>query len=389
MGLKSLSLASLACSLCVVVAACSGGQAVSDQSGGGGRGAGRAGRGASGGGGVPVTTTPVVQKAMPLRMKLIGTVEAIMSVSIRSQITGVLDAVNFKQGDDVRQGQPLFSLDRRPLEATLRQVQATLERDRAQAANARVIAQRYADLAKRGIATQEQVETSRASAAALEATVGADEAAVENAKVQLQYATIPAPISGRTGALAANIGNLVRVNDTAALVVINQLSPIFVSFAVPEAQLPDFKRYIAEGSVLVEAGPPGEPDPVVRGRISFVDNAIDQSTGTIKMRATVQNEKHALLPGQFVNVVVTLTTDPAAVVVPSVAVQTGPNGQYVYVVKPDQTVDMRPVEMSRIEGTEAVIKTGLKGGEVVVTDGHLRLVPGSTVSAKGAEKVAS
>jgi multidrug efflux system membrane fusion protein len=326
---------------------------------------------------------------MPIQVKVIGSAEALSTVSIRAQMTGVLNSVAFKEGADVTRGQVLFSLDRRPLEAALQQTQANLERDLAQAANAKAIAQRYADLAQRGIATREQVETSRTSATALEATVGADRAAVENATVQLQYATISAPISGRTGALMVNAGNLVRANDTTPLVVINQISPIFVSFAVPEARLPDFSRYIAQGSVRVEARPPGDPGAASSGRITFVDNAVDQTTGTIRIKATFSNDDRRLWPGLFVNVVVTLTTDQAAIVVPSAAVQTGPQGPYVYVVKPDQTVDLRPVEVVRTDGADTVIKSGLKTGDIVVTDGQLRLVPGSPISVKGTGKVGS
>jgi membrane fusion protein, multidrug efflux system len=347
----------------------------------------RGGRGQSAA--VPVTTAPVEQKAIPMQVNVIGAVEASSSVSIRAQVTGVLTAVNFREGDDVTQGQVLFTLDRRPLEATLDQVQANLERDLAQAANAKAIAQRFADLAQRGIATREQVETSRTAAAALEATVGADRAAVENATVQLQYATIAAPISGRTGVLLVNPGNLVRANDAASMVVINQISPVHVAFAILESQLPTLRRQMAKGSLRVEARPPGDPAPPSIGRITFVDNAVDQTTGTIRFEGEFPNADRRLWPGQFVNVVVTLETDPAAIVVPTLAVQTSQQGQYVFVVKPDQTVDMRPVEVLRTNGEETVVKSGLKPGEIVVTDGQLRLVPGSAVSIRGAEKVAS
>jgi membrane fusion protein, multidrug efflux system len=338
---------------------------------------------------VPVTTAPVVQRSVPLQVQAIGSVEALSTVSIRAQITGVLNEVDFKEGDDVKLGQVLFSLDRRPLEAALRQAQANLERDLAQAGNANAISQRYVDLAQRGIATREQVETSRASATALEATVNADRAAVENASVQLQYATIMAPLSGRTGALMVNVGNLVRANDTTPLVVINEVSPIFVSFAIPEAQIPDFRRYLAQGSVRVEARATGDTGVAPVGRITFVDNAVDQTTGMIKIKATFPNDDRRLWPGLFVNVVVTLTTDQAAVVVPTVAVQTGPQGRYVYVVKPDRTVDLRVIEIDRVDGTDTVVTTGLKTGETVVTDGQLRLVAGALVSVRGSEKVAS
>jgi membrane fusion protein, multidrug efflux system len=335
---------------------------------------------------VPVTTAPVEERTVPLQLKVIGSVEPMATVSIRAQVTGVLNTVGFKEGDDVVQGQVLFALDRRPLEATLAQARANLERDLAQEANAETIAQRYADLATQGIASKEQVQTSRTAAAALGATVDADRAAVENATVQLQYATIVAPISGRTGALMVNVGNLVRANDTTPLVVINEVSPIFVSFAVPEARMAELRRYLSKGAVDVEAEPAGETGPASRGRITFLDNALDQTTGTIKVKATFPNEDRRLWPGQFANVTVTLTTEPGAIVVPSAAIQAGPQGQYVFVVKEDQTVDMRQVEVLRTDGADTIIKSGVKTGETVVTDGQLRLTPGALVSVKGAEK---
>jgi multidrug efflux system membrane fusion protein len=226
------------------------------------------------------------------------------------------------------------------------------------------------------------VETSRTSAAALDATVGADRAAVENAKVQLQYATIAAPIAGRTGELMVHAGNLVRANDTTPLVVINQVTPINVSFSIPEARLPDLKRYMAAGSLKVAARAPSDDRAPVIGRISFVDNQVDPSTGTIRIKGSFANEDRRLWPGQFVNVVVTLTTDQNAVVVPTTAVQAGQQGQYVFVVKDDQTADLRTVTVARTVGNESIIQQGLTPGETVVTDGQLRLVPGSRVSIK-------
>jgi multidrug efflux system membrane fusion protein len=348
-------------------------QSATPSAGGGGRGAAA----------VPVTTAPVVQKQMPIEISVIGTAEAFSNVSIRSQITGQLERVNFTEGDDVQQGQVLFTLDRRPLELALREAQANLERDSARAENAALIAKRYEDLAKRGIATREQVDTSRTDMSALNATVNADKAAVENATVQLDYATIKAPISGRTGALMVHEGNLVRANDTTALVTINQIMPMSVTFAIPEARLSDLKRYMAGGSLKVTASPPNDDGSPAVGRISFVDNAVDEQTGTIRIKGTFPNADRRLWPGQFVNVVVTLTTDPKAIVVPSVAVQTGQQGTYVFIVKSDQTVEMRTVAVDRASGSETVLASGVQPGDTIVTDGHLRLVPGSRISVKG------
>ena len=332
---------------------------------------------------VPVTVGRVVEKEMPLNVSVVGAVEAFSTVAVRAQVTGELKAVNFKQGDDVREGQVLFTLDHRPLEAALHQAEANLARDTAQAANAKVIAQRMEDLVERGVGTREQRDTARTTAAALDAVVGANRAAVENAKVQLQYATIRAPIAGRTGALMVHAGNLVRANDQLPLVVINQVSPIYVSFGVPEALLPDLRRYMAMRELEVEALPPNEEIAPATGRITFVDNQVDQTTGTIRIKATFPNSNRRLWPGQFVNVRVKLATDASAIVVPTVAVQAGPEGPYVYVVKADRTVEMRPVEVARTAGQETVLKQGVKPGETVVTDGQLRLVPGGRITIKG------
>jgi len=378
--LISLISAGALAAVAIATSACSGEGASVTQTGGGGGGRGRGGDQT-----VPVTVAQVVQKQMPIEIRVIGAVEAYSVVSVHAQITGQLTEVNFKEGEDVKKDQVLFALDRRPLEAALMAAQANLQRDIAQAANAKNVAQRYADLARRGIATTEQVETSQSSSAALDATVEADRAAVENAKVQLQYATITSPIAGRTGALMVHEGNLIRAQDTSQLVVINQVAPIYVSFAVPESRLAELKHFISLGTLAVEAQPPNDQVASSHGHITFVDNNVDQTTGTIRVKATFTNEDRRLWPGQFVNVIVALTKDPTAVVVPTAAVQVGQQGQYTYVVKPDHSVEYRTVVVERTAGLETVIKSGLKPAETVVTDGHLRLVAGSRVSIKGEE----
>ena len=343
---------------------------------------GRGGR-AGGQGPVPVTIATVTQKSMPVEIGVIGSAEPVSTVSIRSQTTGQLTSVNFTEGDEVTKGQLLFSLDRRPLEAAMEQAKANLARDEAQAANAAAMARRYEDLAKRGIATREQVDTSNASLAALNATVAADRAALENAKVQLEYATINAPISGRTGALMVHEGNLVRANDSASLVVINQIMPIQVAFSLPEARLTELKRYMAHGALRVLAAPPNDDAPPAVGRISFIDNSVDAATGTIKVKGTFPNADRRLWPGQYVNVTVELTTERNATVVSTQAVQAGQQGPFVFVVKPDQTVELRNVVVTRTAAADTVIASGLEPGETVVTDGQIRLVPGSKISVKG------
>ena len=331
-----------------------------------------------------MTVTTVAQKAVPVEIQVIGTVEPVSTVPVRAQLTGELTSVNFREGDDVTKGQVLFTLDRRPLEAVLAQAEANLARDLAQAANARAQAARYQDLAQRGIATKEQVDTTRTAATALESVVDADRASIENAKVQIQYATITAQLSGRTGALMAHPGSLVRANDTTPLVVINQVAPISVTFSVPERQLPDLKRYLAKGAVLVRAQIPGDTAEDT-GRVTFVDNLIDRSTGTIKVKGTFDNRSHRLWPGQFVNVTVTLTTVQNAVTVPNSAIQTGPQGAFVYVVTGEKAAEVRPVTVERARGDDSIIAAGLVPGETVVTDGQLRLTPGSRITVKEPE----
>ena len=382
----------IAVALAVATAACSGGEAKGTSSGnsanaGGGRGnaGGRGGLNAP----VPVTIAPVVQKSVPLEIQGIGTVIAATTVAVRAQITGEMTSVHFKEGEDVTQGQVLVELDKRPLQAALDQAEATLQRDIAQANNAKASAARYRDLQERGIATREQVDQIVTQAAALEATVNADKAVIQNARVQLEYATIEAPISGRTGLLQVHPGNLVRGQDTNPIVTINRITPVYVSFAIPEAQLPQLKKFMAGGQLIVRAQPPGETGAPSIGRVNFIDNSVDITTGTIKIKGTFPNEDRRLWPGQFVNVTVTLTADPTAVVVPSAAVQTGQQGTYVFVVKPDQTVDLRTVIVARTKDSDSVIREGLKPGETVVLDGQIRLVPGSRITVKGGEKTAS
>jgi multidrug efflux system membrane fusion protein len=339
------------------------------------------GRSGNGGPAIPVATATVDQKSMPLAISVIGTAEAYSNVAVHPQITGQLTSVDFKEGGDVTKGEIIFTLDFRPLQSALEQAQANLARDTAQAANARSSSARYQDLQSRGIATKEQADQSRTSADALDATVEADRAAVDNAKVQLQYATIMAPISGRTGALMVHEGNLVRANDATPLVVINQISPIYVSFGIPEGELPDLKRYMAQGSVAVEAAPPGETKSS-KGRITFIDNAVDATTGQIKIKASFPNEDRQLWPGQFVNVAVTLKVEANAIVVPTAAVQNGQEGNYVFVLKPDRTVELRKIAVERETAEETIVQNGLAQGEIVVTDGQLRLAAGSRVSVK-------
>ena len=294
----------------------------------------------------------------------------------------MLMKAHFKEGQNVKQGQLLFTIDPRPLEATLKQAEATLARDSAQLQNAREQARRYADLVKKQYVSQEQYDKIRADADAAEAVVQADHAVVENAKVQLSYCYIYSPLDGQVGSLLVNEGNLVRVNDGTPLVVINQLTPVNVTFSVPEQNLVDIKRHMAAGQLKVKAAFPSDEGQPEEGSLTFVDNAVDRSTGTIKLKAEFSNKERRLWPGQYINVALTLSTQADAVVIPSEAVQVGPEGQQVFVVKADKRVEVRPVTVARTNEGEAIIAKGLQPGEQVVREGQFLLGPGARVDVK-------
>lgn len=332
---------------------------------------------------VPVTAAAVIQKTVPVQLTAIGNVEAYSTVSVKSQIGGILTRVHFKEGQDVNRGNLLFTIDPRPYEAVLKQAEANLAKDTAQLENARVEVHRYEELVKKGYVAQQQYDQIRTNAVSLEATVNADKAQVENAGLQLKYCYIYSPITGRTGNLIANEGNLIKANADNPMVVINQIQPVYVSFSVPEQYLAEIKKYMSDGKVKVEAIIAKDEDHPVEGVLTFVDNAVDISTGTIKLKATFGNKDRRLWPGQFVNVIMTLTTQPNAVIVPSQAIQTGQKGQYVFLIKNDLTVETRPVVIARTMNGEAVVEKGLQPGDKVVTDGQLRLVPGAKVELKG------
>ena len=330
----------------------------------------------------PVSVGTVSLADVPVKLTAVGNVESVNSVAIKSQISGTVSQVHFREGQDVARGQLLYTIDPRPFEAALRQSEATLAKDQAQAKNAEEKARRYATLIREGIVTQEQYDALRTEADAYNASVAADRAAVENARVQLSYCRIISPISGRAGALGANLGTTVKANDTPAMVTVNQTEPIFVSFAVPEKELLTIKRDLAAGRLTVEATIPGDPRGPVTGEVIFVDNAVDTATGTIRLKGTFANRDHRLWPGQFVTVSLLLSTLKNAVTVPSPALQTGQQGQYVYVVRPDATAELRPVKSSISLDGSTVVVSGLKPGETVVTDGQMRVVPGGKVAVK-------
>jgi membrane fusion protein, multidrug efflux system len=385
---------------------------------------------------VPVGAALAVQRAVPVQVTTVGTVHAYTTVGVKSQVAGQVQQVHFTEGQEVKRGDLLFTIDQRPLQAAVKQSEANvakdraqlrqaeaalaqrqaevaqalanLERDAAQFDNARVQERRYAALLEKELVAREQYDQVRTSLAALQATVNADRAAVDNARasaraaeammdnaraaieaneamvdtarLQLAYTTIRAPMDGRTGNLLVQAGNVVKSNEDSPLVVIAQVRPIYVSFAVPEQHLPAITQYRARGALKLEAMLDGGKRPVV-GAVTFMNNTVDASTGTIQLKATFPNADNVLWPGQFVDVALTLTSEPA-VVVPTQAVQAGQKGPYVFVVKPDSTVESRAVKVGRRLAREVVIDDGVKAGEQVVTDGQLRLVPGARVEIR-------
>ncbi len=358
---------------------------------------------------VPVLAAKVERRAVPLEVRAIGHVEALSTVAVKTRVGGEITEVAFREGQDVKPGDLLFAIDRRPYEAALSEVRARLERDRALAKNAEESAARYAELVKKDFVTPQQYDEMKANSAAAQATVRADEAAMRTAELNLAYCRIASPIAGRTGSILVHGGNILKDNDDRALVTINQIRPIAVSFTVPEGSLEAIRSRFRAGEKLeVRAIPSSGAAPEVApagaapaeesaspakdlevGQLSFVDNAVDSATGTIRLKASFANPSGALWPGQFVNVVLALLTDPNAVVIPTQALQNGQQGQFVFVVKSDLTVEPRPVTVARTQGAYAVIARGLEPEERVVTDGQLRLAPGSKVEIKPEGEVRS
>jgi len=334
---------------------------------------------------VPVVAAKVEQKDVPVQVHAIGAAEAYSTVSVKTQITGELTGVYFKEGDDVRKGQLIFTLDKRPFEADLNRAESNLARDEAQAANSRLQQKRYESLVKAGVVSKEQYDQLESSAQAADAAVAADKAAVENAKVQLIYCSIYSPINGRTGNLIVHQGNMIKANDTIALVNINQVEPIYVTFTVPQQYLAEVKQYSRAGTLTVDAVIPGDSRGPVSGKLSFIDNAVDSSTGTIKLKGEFANRERRLWPGQFVDAYLRLKTQNNALVIPSQALQNGQQGTFVYVIKDDNTVEVRTITTSDVQQAgQVLVQKGLAVGERIVTDGQLRLIPGAKVQIKEA-----
>ncbi len=333
---------------------------------------------------VPVTVAVAESKDVPIQVRAIGNVQPISNVAVRALVGGQLQKVWFREGDDVHRGQMLFTIDPRPFEAALAQAQANLARDEANLKNAESQAARYADLVKKDYVTQQQADDASAAAGALAATVKADEADVQAARLNLAYCSIRAPIDGRLGNLTVKEGNLVKANDTPSLVTLNQITPVYVAFSVPEQQLSEIRKQAAGDALAVTASFPDDAKAAFPGRLTFIDNAVDNGSGTILLKATFPNEDKALWPGQYVNVSMNLSTLKDAVTIPEEAIQQGQQGYYVYVIKADDTVDMHTVEVVQRLGGVATIRDGVQGGDRVVTDGQLRLMPGAKVEIKTA-----
>ena len=330
---------------------------------------------------VPVTAAPAVRKDVPLELITFGTVQAQASVAIKSQVSGILRKVHFEKGRAVASGDLLFTIESRAFEVALDQARATLARDKVQTVNAVQEAERIKALLAKSVAAQADVDKAVAIAAALAETIKADEAAIASLQLDLDHCRIVSPIAGRAGNLMVTAGNLIKADDV-ALVVINQISPIEVFFAIPQRDLDRVRANMALGGLAVEAAIPGELDRPEKGHLTFIDNAVDATSGTLQLGAVFPNENERLWPGRYVRVRLFLTMQKGVVAVPSRAVQTGSDGQFVFVVKADQTVTLRPVTVGRSNGDDAVIDHGLQPDEIVVTDGHLQLSDGTKVEIK-------
>jgi len=336
---------------------------------------------------VPVSVTTVKRTSVPYIVTANGVAEPMQTVAVEAQVNGILNRVTFAEGQPVQAGQILFEIDSRPYVALLQQARAQLLRDEAQAANARRDAARYAALVKEGYVTGSQADQAEATAASAAATVAADQANVSKAALDVANSTIRAPISGRTGSLLVRQGNLVKANSNPPLVVINQIQPILVRFAIPQSQLPDIQKYYRGRNALQVRATPSEGAGVpLTGTLAFIDNNVDSTTGTVLLKARFANPEGTLWPGQYTNVALQLFVDPNALTLPSPAVMTGQQGTYVYTIDSSGSAKQRPVQVSRTVDSLSVISSGLKEGERVVVDGQSRLIPGSKVSIKGAPR---
>jgi multidrug efflux system membrane fusion protein len=330
---------------------------------------------------VPVVIAAAVPRQVPITVGVIGTVEAYSTVAVKSRVDGQLISAAFAEGQAVKQGELLFTIDPKPYEAQLAQAEATLARDQATLEGTRKDLERYQQLAKQGVSSRQQLDQTTAAERAATATVKADQAAIQMARLQLDYTRIYSPVNGRTGSILVHVGNLVKANDTDPLVTINQVEPINVAFSVPEKYLPEIKRRMAVGTLQMTARAPGDTGTPDIGKVTFVNNAADTTTGTIQLKGTFANQDEALTPGQLVDTVLTLYTLDNAVTVPASAIQSSQRGAAIYVVKNDMTVEFRQVDVGVSQDGYTVVTKGLAAGEQVVLEGQLRLVNGTKVRA--------
>jgi len=337
---------------------------------------------------VPVVVATAVQKTIPVEIQSVGNVEPFTLVAVRPQITGIIEKVHFEEGQEVKAGDLLVTLDAAPWRAALNQAQASLQRDQARLLNARLEFQRTSNLFASQIASEQDFQTAEATFRAAESTVAADAAAVTNTLVNLGYTEIRSPIAGRTGLLSAKAGNVVKAPDD-PIVTITQIRPAFVVFSVPESHLPAIRQRAAESTLSVRAFPPGETNSRAVGKLSFIDNRVNTNTGTILLRATFDNADHVLWPGQFVQTILTLSNLVNVTAVPTPAVQNGQNGEFVFIVRDDRTAETRAVRTGVAYDGFTSVLSGVRTGETVVTDGHLRLTPNARVSIKGPDENAS
>jgi multidrug efflux system membrane fusion protein len=338
---------------------------------------------------LPVAVANVGRKDVPVQLQAVGTVRAQSIVAVRAQVGGELARVHFREGEEVRAGEILFTIDPRPFRAELAQAEAELAANLAEQENARDEARRYEDLLRQGFVSRQEFDRLASRAAALEGRVKSFRAAVENARLQLEYCTIRSPLTGRAGSLLVHPGNLVKANDENPLVVIHRMEPVEVAFSVPERNLSAIKEQLARGDLAVEAFSRAEATAGEKGKVTFLDNSVDSSTGTILLKGTFANTGRRLWPGEFVTVRLTLNELTAVPVVPSRAVQTGQQGNFIFIVKGDGTVEMRPVTTSIAYGEETVLTQGATPGETVVTEGQQRLFPGAKVAVKDGAQAAA
>ncbi len=330
---------------------------------------------------VPVLVAAAIETNVPIRISAIGNVVAYSTVSVRSQISGQLQKVHFQEGREIKKGDLLFTIDPRPSQAALDVAKANLSRDSALMANAKIQFERQQKLFDQKLVSQDEYDTSKATMDALTGTVAADQSAITNAMLNLAYTEIRSPIDGMAGGQLVFIGNIIKSSDD-VMVVINQIHPIYVLFSVPERYLPEIKSQTRNGPLRVDVIIPDSTN-VCSGELTFVDNAVDTTTGTIQLKGTFGNTDNMLWPGQYVQVSLKLSELSHAIMIPSQAIQVGQDGQYVYVVKEDQTVEQRPITTGIDHNGMTVVQAGLKTGETVVTDGQLRLAPGVKASFRG------